>query len=811
MRHLEGFMRRRTVFAWVGVPFVLAACSNGAGDANEHETAATLAAPDADRRVAGLRARFDVPAPTVTALEVSEGRAHPVLRADAVRGTMKAARVDFPLAGNGSVSLTDQASKLSVSFALRGASEVPLSFTQGLAIYAGAFDDGDVVHRAHAEGTEDYVLFEERPEREELLYDVDVSHVAGLRLVANTLEFLDDGGTPRLRVAPPYVLDAEGLRHEAKLEVQGCAVDTDPRAPWGRRVLGPGAAACEVRVSWTLGAYPALVDPSWSTTGSLANGRYSHTGTLLGSGQVLIAGGWKGGSIAAAELYDPGTGTFAATGGLTFGRYSCTATMLASGKVLVAGGAEVSLAFPTMTELYDPATGTFSNAGTLTRKRSNHTATLLSSGLLLLAGGDPGTSPAGDRTTSAELFDPATGTSVETTEPLVNKRLNHAAILLANGQVLLVGGYNGNDPMKSTELYDPVADAFTTHTLLGTARYHATAAVLSSGQILIAGGSGNLAPVASTELYDPVTQTFTAGPTMATIRTGHTGTLLPSGKVLVVGGNGGGNSNPKLTELYDPVSGFTAAGQMASGREFHAATLLASGEVLVTGGLHEASQVTLSAAEIFEPSGPCDTVVCTALDGCHDPGVCNPATGVCSNPAKADGAPCDDDDECTQVDICVRGQCLGADPVTCDPAPDACHEAGVCDPLSGSCDNAEKPDGSPCPGGECTAGVCAPASSSGGGGNVSGTGGGGADPSGGAGGSGPTGTSGGSGPSANNADSGGCSFHGQPSRAVTGGLFVALALALRLLARGRSDRSARDRRRAYYRRAPSQNASHSDR
>src|SRR5215813_3304634 len=34
----------------------------------------------------------------------------------------------------------------------------------------------------------------------------------------------------------------------------------------------------------------------------------------------------------------------------------------------------------------------------------------------------------------------------------------------------------------------------------------------------------------------------------------------------------------------------------------------------------------------------CAGVTCTASDLCHDAGTCNPQTGICSNPTKADGA-----------------------------------------------------------------------------------------------------------------------------------------------------------------------------
>ncbi|MFO0592891.1 MAG: DUF4215 domain-containing protein [Polyangiaceae bacterium] len=103
---------------------------------------------------------------------------------------------------------------------------------------------------------------------------------------------------------------------------------------------------------------------------------------------------------------------------------------------------------------------------------------------------------------------------------------------------------------------------------------------------------------------------------------------------------------------------------------------------------------------------------CTASDACHDAGSCDPATGACSNPVKADGASCDDGDLCTQTDACAAGVCTGSDPKTCT-ASDACHDAGTCDPATGACDSPNKADGVACDDGDlctqadaCVAGVC---------------------------------------------------------------------------------------------------------
>ena len=105
-------------------------------------------------------------------------------------------------------------------------------------------------------------------------------------------------------------------------------------------------------------------------------------------------------------------------------------------------------------------------------------------------------------------------------------------------------------------------------------------------------------------------------------------------------------------------------------------------------------------------------VVCSAQDGCHTAGTCDPASGTCSNPVRPDGATCDDGNACTQSDACVSGACVGANPVVCS-ASDQCHDAGSCDPSSGTCSNPAKTDGTSCDDGNvctrsdtCHAGTC---------------------------------------------------------------------------------------------------------
>ncbi len=113
-----------------------------------------------------------------------------------------------------------------------------------------------------------------------------------------------------------------------------------------------------------------------------------------------------------------------------------------------------------------------------------------------------------------------------------------------------------------------------------------------------------------------------------------------------------------------------------------------------------------------------DCLACSIAAGAQTDGACGPSTGN----------PCDDADDCTQVDVCQSGVCSGSKPVQCT-AQDECHDVGNCDPQTGACDDPEMPDGTPCANGTCHGGVCVGEGGSGGmGGGAAGTGGGTSNP-----------------------------------------------------------------------------------
>jgi len=199
----------------------------------------------------------------------------------------------------------------------------------------------------------------------------------------------------------------------------------------------------------------------WSPTGSLNTERgYIHTATLLDNGKVLAVGGRDSNNlpVSSADLYDPATGIWSLTAGsVNTSRSGHTAIRLADGKVLVAGGTNTSdynLYWLSSAELYDPATGTWSTTGSLEIERSAHTLTLLVDGKILATGGAHWTTYQ-DSIAITEVYDPKTGIW-SLADPLETARWGQTATLLPNGRILVAGGYHPYLlSLASAELYQP--------------------------------------------------------------------------------------------------------------------------------------------------------------------------------------------------------------------------------------------------------------------------------------------------------------------------------------------------------------------
>ena len=362
--------------------------------------------------------------------------------------------------------------------------------------------------------------------------------------------------------------------------------------------------------------------------------RSGNTSTVLGTGEVLVAGG--GSTPKSTELLDVYAGTIVLGPDMGTARTRHTATMLASGKVLLAGGGTASA------ELYDPSTRAFSATGAMSKARTAHSAVRLPTGKVLVVGSEGGES-------TAELYDPAAGTFALTSARITTG--NGALVTLANGKALFT-----ND--TGTELFDPAAasgagawslpvspapqptngsglpivtrlrdgrlyvavgsgcastgqnefcfgsvlaydaTAGTGGTVASLMRTEPTAALLPTGDVVYAGGRP--IPVAAADLVTSAVPAVLSsdGPTAPSHGTDSTAVVLPGGDTLFIGG---------IQATIDRRTHYGAfhvsAGPLATPRVLQGAVRLQDGRVLLSGGgADDGSGPLLASIEIFDPS-----------------------------------------------------------------------------------------------------------------------------------------------------------------------------------------------------------------
>jgi hypothetical protein len=306
--------------------------------------------------------------------------------------------------------------------------------------------------------------------------------------------------------------------------------------------------------------------------------RRGHTATLLEDGKVLIVGGDNhSGIVNQVELLDPASQTSSLAAMPIVARTDHTATRLADGRVLIIGGRDQNGSL-TSTEIYNPLTATFTAGPSLTTPRGGHTATVLANGAILVAGGDA--------SGSAELYNPTTQRFSLIAGSMNTARKFQSAILLNNGQVLIVGGVGAqNNVLNTAEIYDPSSQSFyVPPTDMQTPRALATLKLLADGKVQIIGGDAEL----SMEVFDPSNGIFI------------TKALLPPNADLL----GATLSTQSRAALFSPtisqdslLQGVLTPEQLALlDRADHAITELPSrNQALVAGGINSAGQVLNSA------------------------------------------------------------------------------------------------------------------------------------------------------------------------------------------------------------------------
>ena len=357
------------------------------------------------------------------------------------------------------------------------------------------------------------------------------------------------------------------------------------------------------------GAARAQTAGQWQLTGSMATGHsnwYNGGFAQLPDGRVLAISGSSAPGVLtpAAEIYSPSTGQWTPAGTLTDARYAFgPPSVLPDGDVLVAGGHDVNVVDYATAELYDPATNQWTPTGSLNTARRYPIQVELANGEVLAATGSLGAPTCTRYLSSAELYNPATGRWTYTGSTLV-PRESATAIRLADGRVLLAGGYNGGggactdtDPVD-TEVYDPSTGQWSFAGNLPHGWLAGTMVLLQDGRVLLVGGyqTGSGA-FAEAVIFDPskTTGQWSEAATPLLPRAGAAATVLPDGDVLVSQGG------QQQSEIYDPVANTwsldaTTVDTNGGGHTF----LLPDGQVLLAGGSDSAGPATT--AELYTPA-----------------------------------------------------------------------------------------------------------------------------------------------------------------------------------------------------------------
>jgi Kelch motif/Galactose oxidase, central domain len=244
---------------------------------------------------------------------------------------------------------------------------------------------------------------------------------------------------------------------------------------------------------------------AWSPTGKMTAGRVSHGATLLGDGRVLVVGGDGPEDLAAgAETWDPTSNAWTPTGPVRRVRTEPAVTRLPDGRVLVAGGWDGQ--DQATAELFDPAADTWADASPMREPRTGPGAASLPDGRVVVAGGRRWVDGHPDTSRTSEILDPRTDRWTRSGDLNTPRGEGAQMVVASDGRPVIVGGFwwtvvhpsvGGELPTWSDPRYEDTAEVFDSTTGVWTQsaamqrrRAGHVAVALADGGVLVAGGYG---------------------------------------------------------------------------------------------------------------------------------------------------------------------------------------------------------------------------------------------------------------------------------------------------------------------------------
>ena len=280
---------------------------------------------------------------------------------------------------------------------------------------------------------------------------------------------------------------------------------------------------------------------------------------------------------------------------------------LANGRLLVAGGQTNEYGDTTSAEIYDPATGTWADTAPMNVARLKFRPLLMDDGRVLAT-------QSSNATPGVELWDPATG--IWTNLDSINNRNRAAVARLPNQRVIIAGGYerNSGPPFDNVPAYtNRILDlsggppgVWSTVTGGAPNWYNAVPLEMRDGRVVFLGGRTHPMSFAVTFLrYDGVANAWQSS-TLGQAIDGPTANMLPDGHIAIVGGIGSTGQRSDMRFL-DPVDLTRQNGpNLTVWRNEHASAMLPSGVLVVLGGtinLITTGERDTASIEFLRPGG----------------------------------------------------------------------------------------------------------------------------------------------------------------------------------------------------------------
>lgn len=303
---------------------------------------------------------------------------------------------------------------------------------------------------------------------------------------------------------------------------------------------------------------------------TVSAGVFCSAQAILSDGKVLVVGGHSGGEIGIPDTFtfDPASRMWSQVSNMVYQRWYPSATRLGDGRVVSLSGQITPGVWADKPEIYDPRTDRWATINVNTANMhdteypltflvpdgrvfvispqlgqtyaldvatpswtsrgvapmSNGVAAMYRPGKVLMSGGGVNGVGNPSRTTASRIDMTEATPTWRTLAPMAYGRFNHNLVVLANGDVLAVGGsvtVTSSDTVGTlpAELWSATSETWSTMAAMHDPRmYHSTAMLLPDGRVLVAGGGrlGSVPSYPTAEIYSPPYLFRGPRPTIAT-------------------------------------------------------------------------------------------------------------------------------------------------------------------------------------------------------------------------------------------------------------------------------------------------------